>query len=182
MLRVSTKVFLNSVLFALILLSCDSAKKTTEKKASDNGHLIGEVSNRDIETSEHNTWFTKGLVNYQVDTETLDDFENKPERLKKLSVKIFMGTWCEDSHRELPRFYNIMRYLNITDYQIYGMDYHKETPEKFEEGLNIKYVPTFIIYSEGKELNRIIESPIETLEKDLIAIVQAKNYTPNYQD
>ncbi len=182
MSKVLTKVFLSSIFLFSVLTSCDSTKKTTDKKASDNGHLIGKITIRDIETSEHNSWFSKELVNYQVDTETLDDFENNPERLKKLSVKIFMATWCEDSHRELPRFYNIMRFLNITDYEIFAMDYHKETPEKYEKGLTVKYVPTFIIYSEGKELNRIIESPVESLEKDLIAIVQAKNYTPNYQD
>ena len=182
MLKTSTKVFLSSLLLVISISSCESTKKKSEANALENGHLIGKISIQDIESSEHKKWFVEELANYKVDTETLDDFANNPDRLKKLSIKIFIATWCEDSHRELPRFVNIMRYLNITDYEIYSMDYHKETPENFEKGLDIKYVPTFIIYLEGKEMNRIIESPIKSLEKDLISIVQAKNYTPNYQD
>lgn len=180
MSKTLTKVFLSNLLVLLLVSSCNLINKKSEKKAVDNGHLVGLITVKDIENSKHKSWFNKELNSYVVDTETLDDFENNPERLKELSVKIFMGTWCEDSHRELPRFYNIMRFLNITDYEIIGVDYHKETPEKLEKGLNIKFVPTFIIYSDGNELNRIIESPVQSLEKDIISIVQAKNYIPNH--
>ena len=32
------------------------------------------------------------------------------------------------------------------------------------------------------EINRIIETPVESLEKDLISIIQVKKYTPNYTE
>jgi hypothetical protein len=57
---------------------------------------------------------------------------------------------------------------------------YKQSPQHEEKGRNIKRVPTFII-SEGKnEQARIIESPKESLEKDLMKILQGKEYVPNY--
>jgi hypothetical protein len=38
--------------------------------------------------------------------------------------------------------------------------------------LNIERVPTFIIMNEGIEIGRIIETPEETLEADLLKILQ----------
>ena len=176
MLKISTKVFLSSILCFLLLTQCSSTKKATTSSTE----LIGEITVRDIQESIHKDWFNNELYTYPVDTETLDDLLNNPERLKSMSVTIYMGTWCSDSQREVPRFYNILRFLNVTDFKIIGMDLDKKTPKKLEKGMKIKYVPTFIIYENGKEINRIIESPVQSLEKDLISIVQAKNYTPHY--
>jgi len=40
--------------------------------------------------------------------------------------------------------------------------------------LKIERVPTFIVYDGIKELGRIIETPAETLEEDLLMILSAK--------
>ena len=37
--------------------------------------------------------------------------------------------------------------------------------------LDIELVPTFIFYRNGEELGRIVETPEDTLEKDLAEIV-----------
>jgi hypothetical protein len=73
-----------------------------------------------------------------------------------------------------------MSFLNVTKIETIGLDRNKKSPENLEKGMNIHHVPTFILYQNGKEVNRIIETPIETIEKDLIAIIQAKKYTPHY--
>ncbi|MCH5717277.1 tetratricopeptide repeat protein [Niabella hibiscisoli] len=41
-------------------------------------------------------------------------------------------------------------------------------------------MPTFIIYKNGKEISRINEFPVYTFERDLLAILSGKTYTPNY--
>lgn len=189
MSRVLTKVFSSSVLLILTFTNCKtkavvSTNETTQKIEETNivdKDIVGKITKLDLEHGEHAEWFNKELGSYIVDTETLSDFDNNPERIKALSVKIFMGTWCEDSQREVPRFINILGFLGVTNYEIIGLNRDKESPQGYEKGMDIKYVPTFIIYQNGKEVNRIIESPIETLEKDLIAILQLKKYTPNYQ-
>ena len=106
-----TKAFLSSILFASFI-SCGAFKK--DKKV--NNDLVGKLTIQKIIESEHKNWFNKELNTYVVDTETLSDFENNPDRLKKVSVKMFLGTWCSDSRREFPRFYNIMQFLNIEKY------------------------------------------------------------------
>ncbi len=42
-------------------------------------------------------------------------------------------------------------------------------------------MPTFIIYKNGIEINRINEFPVFSLEKDLLGILNNQSYTPNYR-
>lgn len=177
MLKVSMKVFLSSSVLFLAVTSCLTVTKHPSNFSND---LIGIITQQQIQESKHADWYNKEVGSYLVDVETLADLENNPERIKALSIKIFLGTWCSDSRREVPRFYNIMSFLNVTNIKTIGLDREKKSPKNLEKGMNIHHVPTFILYQNGKEVNRIIETPIESLEKDLIAIIQAKKYTPNY--
>lgn len=185
MSKVLTKVFLSSILLGFTLAGCKSKKVVSNQKTEEtiviDTDIVGVITKVDLEHGEHAEWFNKEISSYTVDIESLSDFENNPERLEALSVKIFMGTWCEDSQREVPRFLNILSFMGVTNYEIIGLNRDKQSPQGYEKGMNIDYVPTFIIYQNGKEVNRIIESPVESIEKDLIAILQAKKYTPNYQ-
>jgi len=76
-----------------------------------------------------------------------------------------MGTWCGDSKREVPRFIKVLEAANfpVDNLKIVAVDRRKEqykkSPTGEEWGLSIKRVPTFIFYKNGKESNRIIESP-----------------------
>ena len=58
---------------------------------------------------------------------------------------------------------------------------YKQSPEHEEAGLNIHRVPTVIFYKNGKEINRIVEHPIETFEADIQNIITNNNYKSNYQ-
>ncbi len=89
------------------------------------------------------------------------------------TIKIVMGTWCSDSRREVPRFYKLLDELKLVDEEItlINVDRMKKVPEINMDDLNILLVPTFIIYRGGKEIGRIVETPIETLEKDLLNIL-----------
>ncbi len=99
-----------------------------------------------------------------------------------------MGTWCKDSKREVPRFYKILENAKFQKNKIslIGVDSTKEnykkSPTGEEKGLNIIRVPTFIFYKNGIDVNRIIEYPIESLEKDLLKIIKGETYIPNYSD
>ena len=171
------KVFLSSTFLLLALTNCFVNVKQQSASSND---LIGIITQQQIQESKHADWYNKEVGSYLVDVETLADLENNPERINALSIKIFLGTWCSDSRREVPRFYNIMSFLNVTKIKTIGLDREKKSPKNLEKGMNIHHVPTFILYQNGKEVNRIIETPIESLEKDLIAIIQVKKYTPNY--
>ena len=99
---------------------------------------------------------------------------------------MFLGTWCGDSKKEIPRFYKVLETTKFPENQLQVIavnrtkDAYKQSPNHEEKGLNIHRVPTFIFYKNGKEVNRIVEHPKETLERDMLNIVTKNKYTPNY--
>jgi len=62
------------------------------------------------------------------------------------------------------------------------LDRDKKSGLGLEDGKNIHHVPTIIIYKRGKELGRIIESPIETLEEDIFNILIGAGPDLNFYD
>lgn len=57
---------------------------------------------------------------------------------------------------------------------------YKQAPESTTYGESIFKVATFIVEKDGKEIGRIIERPVESLEKDLLNIVHERPYEPTY--
>lgn len=104
-------------------------------------------------------------------------------KLKEYTITIFMATWCEDSDEQVPEFYKILENADfpLSKVKQIAMDRDKTTPEQFEKGLNITNIPTFIFYKNGKEVNRIVESPRISLEQDIIDIISGKNYKNSYE-
>ncbi len=88
-------------------------------------------------------------------------------------VLVFMGTWCSDSKRDVPRFLRIADGSGMTaaDFELYGLDTKKKSPEGLEQKYAIERVPTFIFLRGGKEIGRIVEIPRTTLEGDILAIL-----------
>ncbi len=158
----------------LILLGCASSKEL-------NTIVFSEQTNQDILTGNGNrevlkkepfaSWYINEYTNYNVDIETLEKISN--ERLKNITVQVILGTWCPDSRREVPRFYKIMDHLKYPEKKItlIGVNRNKEVPVRYYQNLQIEKVPTFIIYINQKEIGRIVESPLKSLEKDLLNIM-----------
>ena len=145
--------------------------------------LLGEINKSGLINNTFNTWFSKNYKDYLVNkgiTKKLKDSLNHYE------IKVFLGTWCGDSKKEVPRFYKVLEAAKFPDSQLQIIavnrteDAYKQSPNDEEKGLNIHRVPTFIFYKDGKEVNRIVEHPKETLERDMLSIVTDKKYTPNY--
>jgi hypothetical protein len=139
----------------------------------------GEISLLSLQKAKNKAWYFKSYNNYTIDSVTLKEVSKII--IHSGHIDIFMGTWCEDSHREVPRFIKILEYLKFTNYRIIALDTDKKSKKGVENGKNIKRVPTFIFYAEtGKELNRITEYPVISLEKDIYSIISKKKYAPNY--
>ena len=86
---------------------------------------------------------------------------------------LFLGTWCPDSKREVPRFLEVMDQTGWPEsgLTIYGLDRSKKDAEGLTEKWDVKYVPTFIFLKDGKELGRVIEKPQATLDGDVSRIL-----------
>ena len=143
--------------------------------------LLGKANRTGLQMDAFKDWFNPGYTDYKVNSETLEQL--KP-LLKDVNITVFMGTWCEDSQRETPHFYRILDEVNFDESKLtlITVSEEKTTPQGFEDGKNITNVPTFIFYKNEKELGRIVEYPIESLEKDMLAILSGKDYKHAYAE
>lgn len=118
-----------------------------------------------------NTWTTE-YKNYQPDFETLDKLEGK---LDHIVISIVFRSTCSDSREQLPRLFKILNELNydLNSINLIGVNREKKGLSNEAEGLDIQFVPTIIFYKDGSEIGRIVETPTESLEKDLLKIVQS---------
>jgi len=190
------------ILSATLLVACNSSKEknnvdenTSKEIISENNKekindtvpyedsvmLLGKANRKGFQMDAFKDWFNTGYEDYKVDSETLEKL--KP-LLKDATITVFMGTWCEDSQRETPHFYKILDETNFDESKLtlITVSDEKTTPQGFEEGKNITNVPTFIFYKNDKELGRIVEYPIESLEKDMLAILNGKEYKHAYAE
>jgi thiol-disulfide isomerase/thioredoxin len=138
-----------------------------------------------LRSEPHNQWFTAGYDSYIPDHETVNRISKQLN--KDISVEIFFGSWCGDSKREVPRFIKLADALHIPQAKLVliGLgssdSLYKQSPDHEEAGKGIFRVPTFIFYNKGKEIARINEFPVNSLEKDVLAILEGNKYEPNYR-
>ena len=114
--------------------------------------------------------FDTGYVNYKPSLEMLNDLHPTLDSLRFIVV---LGTWCSDSRREVPRFFRIIDSLHIPmeHIRLFAVDRTKQHPEGIPQQYHIEKIPTFIVFYQGAEAGRIVESPKTTLEMDLFEIV-----------
>ncbi len=174
--------------FLGIMLAFNGRAQSKNKKVTDeNGRekLLGQVDKEAFLKDSFASWFTPQYDGFEVDRKEVKKFQKK---LKKYDIVAFMGTWCGDSKREVPRFYKVLEAAEfpMDQLKMVTVDYikpnYKKSPNGEEKGLNIVKVPTFIFLKKGKEVNRIIESPVSSLEKDMTAILVQKDYVPNHSE
>jgi hypothetical protein len=132
--------------------------------------LIGYTTTEAFEDSSFIWWYRSNYMMYDIDTTVIEDFR---ERLADIDITIILGTWCGDSRREVPRFLKILEYAGypIERLTMISVDRNMAAGEINIPEYDIKYVPTFIFYSDDSEIGRIIETPRETLELDMAEIL-----------
>jgi len=174
-----------------VVSSCAVSKNTATpvlinqqiKDAGNNDMLLGRCTRDALLKAPFNGWFKPNYDSYVVDSFTCNFI--KP-LLKRKSITIFMGTWCGDSRREVPR---VLKMLDCCGFSAHDLklvmigntgSLYKKSPQHEEAGRNIVRVPTIIIEQKGMEIGRIIEFPVTSLEKDLLTILKKEKYLPNY--
>ena len=176
-----------TVTFLILLLSLQfgfsQAKEPLTTDPNGKELLLGEIKKTDLTKNSFSNWFNKNYDDYLINKSIV---KNLKDTLNQYDIKLFLGTWCGDSRREVPKFYKVLHAAKFPEKQLQVIavnrteDAYKQSPNHEEQGLNIHRVPTFIFYKNGKEINRIVESPVETLERDIHKIIIDKKYTPNY--
>jgi len=123
-----------------------------QEKSNINGNLIGYLKKSDFLNRKHKNWFSKNYDNYTPDPKIVQKIKKK---LNNISIKSFIGSWCHDSKRELPRFYKIMELAGFNlenDFKMIGITIGKKTPTNLQKGFAINHTPTFIFLEMAKRL------------------------------
>lgn len=143
---------------------------TTEK---DGKMLLGHQLKEQFLKTPYADWYLKEHDEYALDQKAISEL--KKERLGSYDVIVFMGTWCEDSHRDFPRLTRILEEVGYPENKmtIIAVNRKKESPSGDESLYNIQKVPTIILKRYGKEVGRIVEMPTSGyIERDLAEILK----------
>ncbi len=140
---------------------------------------FGEFSRDQLENSNHNGWFVENYNAHPLNKALVSQIDSL---FNDIEVTIYMGTWCEDSQREVPGFFKIIDALEANDQvqPIVGLNEDKVSHDGSAEQAGVTNVPTFIFSKDGEEINRIVEFPIISLEQDILDILQEKGYKHAY--
>ena len=183
--------------FTLIFAACNSTKTSVESskeevekivrkkaqevnaKKNDRGYLIGIANKASFNDVKYKPWFDSRYTEYKTDEEVIAKL--KPI-INNYTIKGFMGTWCGDSKRNVPRFYKILEETGFDQsyFELVTVGRNKKTPDNLQEGFDLLRVPTFIFYKNGEEVGRFVERPRETMEKDILKIVSGEPYKHSY--
>ena len=158
----------------ILLLNCSNTSTIRPKtylinKNTEPTIIIGKITPQDI-------WIE--LPNWKV---IYDEYEPNQGAVNILqavennyNIVCVMGTWCSDSRNGVPSF---LKALDLAqnpnlDLEVYGVDQNKKDPEQIAQKLMVEFVPTFIIYYQGLEIFRMVESPEETFEQDFAKFIE----------
>jgi thiol-disulfide isomerase/thioredoxin len=161
---------------------CSAQLNTIVSDENGKKMLLGKVNKEGFNKTDF-PWFDQNYNDYLTNSKVTKLLK---EKLNDYKIKVFFGSWCGDSKRNVPKFYKVLEEAKFSkkNLEIIAVDAKKEaykqSPNGEEKGLKIHRVPTFIIYKDGKEVNRIVEYPKETFERDLLKIVNDEKYTPKY--
>jgi thiol-disulfide isomerase/thioredoxin len=168
-------------LILVLLQSCKTGPGHNAVRVPDGNTfiLVGNTGFNSLREPPFSDWFDPGYNGFSPDPEKI---EALGPLLEEVHIVAFLGTWCEDSHREVPKFVKILEAVDypIQEVEVIAMTRDKTTPEGYEDGLEITNIPTLIFYRDGVELGRIVEFPVEDLESDMLAILRGEPYKHAY--
>lgn len=169
----------------VVLVGCapHGKKKNALKSSSysEEGQiLLGEVKRNDLLAPPHDVWFNGYYDKYSPNHDDLEVIKSGLGQFD--SIRVFLGTWCIDSRREIPKLFKLLDKSDFDHEKVFmtGVELNKTAPDDLQESYGMIMVPTIIFYKEGREINRFVEFPRETFEKDIARIVSGKEYRHSY--
>ena len=154
---------------ASISFSQELNKKTMDAK-SEKEILIGYCTLDSLKTGDFGESFNDEWQWYEVDTMLTKKIKNK---ISDVSIIIVLGTWCGDSKEQVPRFLKILEQIgyDASKIKLICVDRNKKAGDVMIDDLKVEKVPTFIFYRKNTEIGRIIEVPVDLLERDILHIL-----------
>ena len=174
-----------SILFLCLLALTLPAARAAGEESDEPPKLLGKCTVRQLDEEPFSEWFRGGYRDYTPNPKVLQALGGADQR--GVEMMLFFGTWCGDSRRELPRILKLLDEIGFPEGRVElvavdsGEGVHKRSPGGEEQGLDIYRVPTLVVRRDGKEIARLVEFPVLSLERDLLAILSDARYEPNYR-
>ena len=176
-----SQFFLAVIGLLLLLNSCGAGPghNAVQVPDGDTFILVGTTGLEAMEEVPFSDWYAPGYRAFTPDSSKTEALE---PLLEDVDIVVFMGTWCEDSQREIPKFVKILEAVEypMETIEVIAMTRDKTTPQQYEAGQNITNIPTLIFMNGDKELGRIVEFPVEDLESDMLKILSGQPYKHAY--
>ena len=131
----------------------------------------GIISREVIQNDSSFKWYAENLKGYTPNASAVEALKKNADSIQLLT---FMGTWCEDSHNIIPKFYLLLDKAGFSKDRVtlIGVDRSKKTLSHLAEALDVKNVPTIIVLKNGKELGRVVEyGKYGMFDKELAEII-----------
>jgi len=165
---------LKSCGYLLLLLSINIFSQDKNKIIKDEENsepmLIGYCTREIFSDSAFASWFNPAYKEYEPDSSAIEILK---EKMNDIELTVVMGSWCDDSRIYVPRLYKILDEINYPTEKInlIAANRNKRTEGDEIESLAIDLVPTIIFYRNNSELGRIVETPQQSIEEDMLNIL-----------
>lgn len=149
------RLFFISALICAAL--CSKAQSHQIQKDRDSSKMLtGFITDQMLNNDSSFNWFAKAQSIYKPKEPVLKTFAGNKD---SVNFVVFMGTWCEDSHFVIPRFYKILDSAGYDKNKstLISVDRTKKDKNNLTEALNVTNVPTIIVFKKGKEVGRVVE-------------------------
>lgn len=148
-----------TAVLSLLLASQSLIAQQREVITEPGGEIIikGPISRMEVEKdSLFKSWFVQSLRGYKPNADAVTALKQQAD---SVSFYVFMGTWCEDSHFVIPKFFSLADAagFNSGKISIVGLDRNKKSTDNITETMKVTNVPTIIVMKNGKELGRVVE-------------------------
>ena len=184
------KIYSSILVLLILIISCKSSPEPSPQKPLEVKTLIGEegetvvlgpLNRANLDTDEFMAWFQPTYDSQNIPEEWIQ--EHLP-LAKNINFKLFLGTWCGDTQRELGPMFKILDALGVDQKRIemYSISEYKDSPAGLEKEYDILNIPTLIFMEKGKENNRIVEFPVVNLLDDFSKILKKQPYQNAYAD
>jgi thiol-disulfide isomerase/thioredoxin len=149
----------------LLLLALPLVAAAQEDKSDDHNTLpLGFLTRKEILAGLK--LYNFRYVEYVPKSDPIQAIHNYPGTAE---IKVVFGDWCKDSKKHVPAFIKSMEFADNKNIKItyINVSRDKKEPAELLAGLNIENIPAFIVYANGKEIGRIVETPKVSVEQDL---------------
>ena len=171
------KILLSLILFVAALPAFSQSQFEVLPDRDGSKILKGIISRDLLQKDTSFKWYAQGLVAYTPSSDAVAALKKNGDSIQFV---VFMGTWCEDSHMIIPRFFSLLDVAGFSQDKVtlFGVDRSKKTLSHLTEALNIINVPTIMVMKNGKEMGRVVEyGKYGLFEKELAEIINSMNVT-----